>query len=179
MATTRLPMRHLREIFRQKLVLGLAHRAIAQSVGVSLGAVATALSRAHTVGLDWEQVEQLGDDALEERLYGARGGRRTDRAPLPDPAQLHLGLRKTGVTLQLLHLEYLESNPNGYRYTAFCEHYSRWLATRSPTMRQVHHGGAKLFVDYSGKKPVIVDRKTGEVIEVELLYPLGAPRLET
>jgi len=41
MATTRLPMRHLREIFRQKFVLGLAHRAIAQSVGVSLGAAAS------------------------------------------------------------------------------------------------------------------------------------------
>jgi hypothetical protein len=109
-------MRHLREIFRQKFVLGLAHRAIAQSVGVSLGAVATALSRARNVGLNWEQVEQLGDDALEERLYGGRGGRRTDRAPLPEPAQLHLELRKTGVTLQLLHLEYLENNPNGYRH---------------------------------------------------------------
>ena len=175
MATTRLPMRHLREIFRQKFVLGLAHRAIAQSVGVSLGAVATALARARAVGLDWAQVQELGDDVLEQRLYGGRGGRRTDRAPLPDPAQLHVELRRTGVTLQLLHLEYLENNPNGYRYTAFCEHYSRWLATRSPTMRQVHHAGAKLFVDYSGKKPVIVDRNTGEVIEVELFVAvLGA-----
>jgi transposase len=168
-------MRHLREIFRQKWVLGLAHRAIAQSVGISLGAVSTALARARTVGLDWAKVEQLEDDALEQRVYGGRGGRRTDRAPLPDPAQLHLELRKTGVTLQLLHLEYLEGNPNGYRYTAFCEHYSRWLATRSPTMRQVHHAGAKLFVDYSGKKPVIVDRATGEVTEVELFVAvLGA-----
>jgi len=41
--------------------------------------------------------------------------------------------------------------------------------------RQVHHAGAKLFVDYSGKRPVIVDRKTGELIEVELFVAvLGA-----
>jgi hypothetical protein len=73
-------------MFRQKFVLGLAHRAIAQSVGVSLGAVATALARARTVGLDWAQVQELGDDTLEQRLYGGRGGRRADRAPLPDPA---------------------------------------------------------------------------------------------
>jgi transposase len=175
MATTRLPMRQLREIFRQKFELGLAHRAIARSVGVSLGAVATAVSRARTMGLGWAQVEALGDDALEERLYGGRGGKRADRAPLPDAAQLHIELRRTGVTLQLLHLEYLERNPNGYRYTAFCAHYSRWLATRSPPMRQVHLAGAKLFVDYSGKKPVIVDSKTGEVTEVELFVGvLGA-----
>ncbi len=36
MATTRLPMRHLREIFRLKFVLGLAHRASAQSVGARM-----------------------------------------------------------------------------------------------------------------------------------------------
>jgi transposase len=175
MATTRLPMRHLREICRQKLELGLSHRAIARSVEVSLGAVATALSRARAVGLDWSQVQALDDDALEERLYGGRGGKRTDRAPLPDPAQLHVELRRTGVTLQLLHLEYLENNPTGYRYTAFCGHYSQWLATRSPSMRQVHRAGEKLFVDYSGKKPVLVDGKTGEVTEVELFVGvLGA-----
>jgi transposase len=174
MATTRLPMRHLREIFRQKLELELSHRAIAQSVGVSLGAVATTLSRAHALGLDWTQVQALDDDALEQRLYGGRG-KRAERAPLPDPAQLHVELRRTGVTLQLLHLEYLETQPNGYRYTAFCEHYSRWLATRRPSMRQVHRAGAKLFVDYSGKRPVIVDGKTGEVTEVELFVAvLGA-----
>jgi transposase len=42
-------------------------------------------------------------------------------------------------------------------------------------MRQVHHGGDKLFVDYSGKKPQLIDPKTGEVTEVELFVAaLGA-----
>jgi transposase len=42
-------------------------------------------------------------------------------------------------------------------------------------MRQVHRAGGKLFVDYSGKKPVVVDPKTGEVTEVELFVAvLGA-----
>jgi transposase len=35
-------------------------------------------------------------------------------------------------------------------------------------MRQVHRAGEKLFVDYSGNKPRIVDPQTGEVTEVEL-----------
>jgi transposase len=112
---------------------------------------------------------------LEERLYGARGGKRTGRAPLPDPAYLHVELRRTGVTLQLLHLEYLEQQPTGYRYTAFCAHYNQWLATQRTSMRQVHHGGDKLFVDYSGNKPHVVDPATGEVTEVELfIAALGA-----
>jgi transposase len=127
------------------------------------------------VGLDWTQIQTLSDEALDERLYGQRGGKRQGRAPLPDPAHLHVELRRPGVTLQLLHLEYLESHASGYRYTSFCGHYKAWLAKQSPTMRQVHEGGDKLFVDYSGKKPRIVDPATGEVIEVELFVAvLGA-----
>ena len=42
-------------------------------------------------------------------------------------------------------------------------------------MRQVHRAGEKLFVDYAGKKPRIIDATTGEVIEVELFVAvLGA-----
>lgn len=42
-------------------------------------------------------------------------------------------------------------------------------------MRQVHRAAEKLFVDYSGKKPGIVDAKNGEFIEVELFVAvLGA-----
>jgi transposase len=48
----------------------------------------------------------------------------------------------------LLYLEYLEPHPDGYRYTRFCDLYRRWLKRRGLTMRQVHHAGEKLFVDY-------------------------------
>jgi hypothetical protein len=79
------------------------------------------------------------------------------------------------VTLQLLHLEYLERHPDGYRYTKFCGVYQEWLERRAPTMRQVHVAGDKMFVDYSGKKPHYVEPTTGEVIEVELFVAvLGA-----
>ncbi|MDI1437691.1 IS21 family transposase [Polyangium sorediatum] len=174
MATERLRMRHVREILRQKLVLGRSNRQVSASLQVSSGAVSGAVTRARTLGLDWEKIAALGDDALEERLYGPRNVKRAGR-PLPDPAYLHVELRRPGVTLQLLHLEYLEQHPNGYRYTAFCRHYNEWLDQQRPTMRQVHQGGDKLFVDYSGNKPRIVDPTTGEVTEVELFVAvLGA-----
>ena len=42
-------------------------------------------------------------------------------------------------------------------------------------MRQLHKAGDKLFQDFSGKKPCIVDRQTGARIEVELYVAvLGA-----
>ena len=79
------------------------------------------------------------------------------------------------MTLELLHLEYLEQHPDGYRYTQFCAYYRDWVKKHRLSMRQVHRGGEKLFVDFSGKKPHIVDARTGELIEVELFVAvLGA-----
>jgi transposase len=167
-------MRNTKEILRQKWVLGRSHREVARSVGVSAGAVGAAISRATAAGLDWPGVESLAEDALEAQLYPRVAGA-ADARPRPDCAHLHVERRKPGVTLALLHVEYLEQHPNGYRYTQFCDIYRNWLKRHRLSMRQVHLGGDKVFVDYSGKKPHIVDPKTGECIEVELFVAaLGA-----
>ena len=173
MATERLSMRKNREILRHKWALGRSHREVAASVGVSLGAVTAAEQRARAAGLDWVTIESLTDEALEVRLYGTAAADR--RRPLPDPAWIHTERKRPGVTLELLHHEYLERYPGGYAYTQFCEHYRRWCGERRLSMRQVHHAGEKLFVDYAGKKPHLTDPATGEVREVELFVAvLGA-----
>lgn len=174
MAGRRLSMRRTREILRQKWALGRSHRAVAQSLGVSTGAVSAALARARAAELSWEVVEELGERELEHQLYrSARGG--ASARPLPDWSEIHRELGRKGVTLQLLHLEYLERHPDGYAYTQFCDYYRRWRGQQKRSMRQVHRAGEKLFVDYSGKKPEIVDPTSGEVHEVELfLAVLGA-----
>jgi transposase len=167
-------MRQIREILRQKWILGCSHRQVAQSLHVSLGTISGVVQRAQGAGLDWPQVEALPEDALEARLYGGRvlpGAAR----PLPDFAALHAERRQPGVTLELLHLEYLQQHPAGYRYTQFCGLYRRWLARRGLSMRQIHRASEKLFVDYAGKKPTLVDPVTGARREVELFVAvLGA-----
>lgn len=175
MAAERLSMRQLKEVLRQKWVLGRSHRQIATSIGISAGSVGGALCRATAAGLDWKQVEALDEATLEARLYGPPEGTAGTNRPLPDPAYIHAERSRPGVTLELLHLEYLEKHPDGYRYTQFCEVYRRWCKRRRLSMRQVHVAGEKVFVDYSGKQPRIVDPKTGEVIAVELFVAvLGA-----
>lgn len=168
-------MRQVKEVLRQKWVLGRSHRKIARSIGISAGSVGDTLRRAKHAGLtDWRVIAELSEEALEQRLYGPKESGSAAR-PLPDPAMLDIELRRKGVTLQLLHVEYLEMHPNGYRYTQFCQHYKNWKKRQGPTMRQVHRAGEKMFVDYSGDKPRIVDRVTGEVSEVELFVAvLGA-----
>lgn len=169
-------MRSSREIVRQKWLLGRTHREIANSVGVSVGAVSLALARATTAELTWEIVETLDDAELEQRLYPSLVA--ATQRPEPDCVWIHRERRRPGVTLELLHHEYLERHPDGLRYTTFCDRYREWLGRRGLVMRQVHAAGDKAFIDYSGKKARIVDASTGELVEVELFVAvLGASNL--
>jgi len=174
MAAKRLPMRRLREILRLKYECALPHRAIASACGVGAGTVSKYVGRALRAGLSWPLPEDLDDAQLEARLFSLPPTRGVPR-PQPDAAWVHRELKRPGVTLQLLWLEYLQVHPDGYRYSQFCEHYHRFARTLSPSMRQVHRAGEKAFVDFSGQRPEIVDRRTGEVRPVELFVgALGA-----
>ena len=169
-------MRNCREIVRQKWLLGRSYRSISASVGVSVGAVSLALTRATDAKLTWEAVQGLDDAQLEARLYPSVVA--AAARPEPDCTWIHRERHRAGVTLELLHHEYLERHPDGLRYTTFCDRYRDWLGRRGLVMRQVHVAGDKAFIDYSGKKARIVDPTTGEVIEVELFVAtLGASNL--
>ena len=173
MATERLRMHVLREIIRQKLALGRSHRQVAAAVGVSAGKVASVYADARSLGIDAAAVEAMTDAELAARMYPKTAS--SCVRPEPDCARLHLELRRRAVTLALLHVEYLAEQPQGLRYTAFCERYREWLKRQSPVMRQVHLAGDKLFVDYSGMKAELVHPLTGEVTQVELFVAvLGA-----
>lgn len=174
MATERLTMRRIREILRQKWMLQRSHREVARSLELSPGSVANVVERAMAAGMDLALVETMSDAELDGKLYVERP-KRAQARPLPDPLYVHDEYQKVGVTLELLHQEYIEQNPGGYRYTQFCIAYRDWLAKRRLSMKQVHKGGEKLFVDYSGKRPQIVSMFTGECTPVELFVcALGA-----
>ena len=166
-------MHVLREILRQKLVLGRSHREVVASAGVSLGKVSAVMARAHSLGLCAAAVEEMTDAELDAGLYPKATA--ASLRPEPDCAALHLELRRKGVTLALLHVEFVELYPGGLGYSAFCDRYREWAKRQSPVMRQVHLAGDKLFVDYAGMRPKIFDPQTGEVVEVELFVAvLGA-----
>ena len=176
MATERLSMRESREILRQKWVLKRSHRDVSKSVGVATGTISNVLARATEAGLlDFDSVERLGDEDLDRRLNCSAVIEQEPTRAEPDCEWIHAERHRKGVTLALLHVEFLERHPDGLRYTAFCDRYRAWLARRGLVMRQHHAAGDKMFVDFSGMRPRIVDRATGEVTEVELFVAvLGA-----
>jgi transposase len=170
----RLAMHRVREILRLRWVLKLGVRQAAAAAGVGRSVVSKTSNRAERSGLSWEAVEALSDAELEAKLYGVPQPQAAARAE-PDPVYIHTELRRTGVTLELLHLEYLQAHPDGYRYTAYCDRYRAWQKKRGVWMRQLHRAGDKSFVDYSGKRPFLTDPQTGERVYVELFVGvLGA-----
>ena len=172
-------MRQVREVLRHKWELGLSHRETSRALDVSVGAISEMLARARDAGVvAFESVRELSESALEARLYPCVSPPPSEVRALPDFPWIHRERRRPGVTLELLHQEYLESHPTGYRYTQFCEHYRKWCVCYRLSMRQVHVAGEKSFVDYAGKRPQVVNPLTGERTFVELFIGvLGASNL--
>ena len=176
MPALRLLMRKIREILRLKHEQGLSHRAIAQACSIGVGTVTLYLQRTARLGVGWPLPAELDDATLEAQLF-SRAAPVRHRAR-PDCAYIHRERKRDGVTLQLLWEEYAQVHPDGYRYTQFCEIYRQWARRLRPSMRQVHRAGEKTFIDFSGKRPAVVDPRTGEARRVELFVAvLGASSL--
>lgn len=73
-------------------------------------------------------------------------------------------LIKTGVTRQILWIEYKESNPEGYNYSQYCYHLSEHLRHKEVVMHIDHKAGEAIMIDFAGKKLSYVDAHSGEVI---------------
>jgi transposase len=170
MPAERTAMREVREVLRLKFVGGVPTREIARRLGVAASTVRATLRRFAAAGLNWPLPEEMTDAVLEARLFSNAGTKQGHRRLVePDWAAIQRELKRKHVTLQILWDEYIEREPQGYRYSRFCELYRSWEAKLPVTMRQTHVGGDKLFVDYAGDTvPVIIDRLTGEIRRAQI-----------
>src|SRR5579863_2072932 len=176
------PMRKVREILRLRFERGLSQRQISASTGVSKGAVNDYMKRAAAAGVTRDIARTLDDGEVEARLFRLIGRNEPPRRVPIDLPWVHRELRRTGMTLQQLWIEYrdgavigLPSSGAPYGYSQFCDLYSDFRQRADLSMRQVHRAGEKVFIDYSGKKPRIWSTETGEGIEVEIYVAvLGA-----
>ena len=175
MPTERISMRNIREILRLHFALGLKKRQIGLSCNLAHSTIGKYLKKANEAGLSWPLPEDLDDKTLEEMLNAPDATQKAPCRPLPPMEEIHSELRKKGVTLQLLWLEYREIHSEGYHYTQFCEYYHRWKKSLDISLRQEHRAGEKMFLDFCGKTIPIFDPFTGESIEAQIFVAvLGA-----
>lgn len=176
MVQERLSMRKIREVLRLKWECKLPNRAISRSCNVGYGSVYEYIHRAQHAGLSWPLPDGLGDDDLYRLLFpDAHRDHRNVFRPMPDWSVAHAELRKKGVTLKLLWIEYRERHPDGYSYSQYCQQYTQWTGRLKPTLRQHHAAGEKCFVDYAGPTVSVTDPGTGEVRQASIFVGvLGA-----
>jgi transposase len=176
MANPRISLRKLKDVLRLRHTAGLSYRQIATSLQIAYGAVVRYLRRAEAAGLTWPLPKGRSEEELEAPLFGARVPHDRAARSAPDFATIHQELQRKGVTLQLLWEEYRASSTGPhYSYPQFCARYRTWRQTLNRSLRQVHHAGEKLFVDYCGPTVPVIDGLTGAVRPAQIFVAvLGA-----
>jgi hypothetical protein len=92
------------------------------------------IKRFQAAGLTWPLSEEMTDAVLEAKLFADAGTKQGHRRQVePDRASIHRELKRKHVTLSILWDEYVERNPEGYRYSRFCELYRSWEGKLSVT----------------------------------------------
>src|SRR5277367_4393934 len=179
MPTKRLTMRRIHRLMTLRFGAGATTRAISRELGISHSTVREYLPQIAAAGITWPLPAELSDGELEQRLCvngGVRAGARHHVEP--DWAVVARELKRPGVNLLILWEEYRASHSDGYAYSRYCQLFREFERRLSPSMRQNHVAGDKVFVDFSGKRVPIIDPATGVIREAEIFVAvLGASNL--
>ena len=171
-----LKMQRVREILRL-LEAGLNQSEISESVGSARSSVQKYIRLAQAHGVSFADAKSLDDAALQERLGGKTPGRKPGGSTLPknEYEKIDKELARKGITLALLWQEWSASNVVNTSYSTFCRSYNRWARTKKVTLRQQYQPGEKVLIDYAGVMMPVVNRDTGEEIQVPIFVGvLGA-----
>ena len=149
----------------------LSISSIATTRHMSRHSVSDVFNIADKKGIRYSDICHL-DDAEVYRLFYPEKYANESMYGDPDYEHVHQELKRVGVTLKLLHEEYVDrcqrdgEIPMGK--TKFNEGYSEYTIANKLTNHIEHKPGEKAEVDWSGKTMHYVDTSTGEIITVYL-----------
>ncbi len=168
MAGKLMNMSKVKQIIRLR-TQGVAIQTISRSLDISRNTVKKYL---RLVEVNKHSIDELlgkEDEELEALLFNPD--------PVSEERYQHLmemfpyiekELKRTGVNRWILWAEYKEKHLDGYSYPHFCAALRQWMGTKGATMHFEHTPADKMFIDFAGKKLHWIDRKTGEVNDVEV-----------
>jgi transposase len=172
-------MRKIKEVMRLRFELKLGYQQIGRSCAIAVSTVHKYLKRAEAAGLSWPLPDGWDEARVDAAVFPRPEASAAEKNPVRtalDCTAIHEQLRSNKyVTLQLLWEEYRQANPDGYRYSRFCELYQRWRSKLDVVLRQEHKAGEKMFVDWAGATIPVYDRHTGQAWQAPLFVAaLGA-----
>ncbi len=170
----KISMLKIKEVLRLQHDSKLSARKISRALNLSHTVVNQYVKRFKSLNYGYAEFMMLSDREIVNKLFNLES--KPSKYSIPNWSQVHKELSNKIVTLELLHEEYVTLNPDGhYGYTWFCNNYKKYAKKISPSMRQVHKAGEKVFIDFSGVRVPIADPLTGEVKYAEIFVAvLGA-----
>ena len=170
-------MSKIKEVLRLKYLNLLSNRQIQTITGVSRNSIANYANSFNEMNLSLDNTLKLEDEEVEQLFHSKKPlvSKISTTTVEIDWNNIHQELCKKGMTRKLLYEEISVSNPNIYSYSQFNRYYNKFVKTVNPSMRQIHYGGDKLFIDYSGLTMPIVNQRTGEINKAQIFVTvLGA-----
>ena len=150
---------------------GMSRSAIASTRKISRNSVSEVFNIADERHICFNDVRGMTDEEAYRLFYPDKYVNEI-MYKQPDYEYVHNELKKVGVTLKLLHEEYVEKCheedqiPMGR--TKFNEGYTEYTVENHLTNHLEHKPGERCEVDWSGPTMHYVDRDTGEIIKVYL-----------
>ena len=163
-----------KDIITKHFALGMSGMAIAESLGASPSGVndfLRAFKACQT--LEYPLPEGITNYGIAEAVYGKKpaltGRDLSYEAPDYAAVEKEMSSRKN-MTLVVLWNRYAKRCRDGglkfYSYRQFCENYAKWCEQNKETLHFNAVIGQKMEVDFAGKTFRLVDRLTGDVVEI-------------
>jgi len=170
-------MSKIKEVLRLKYLNQLSNRQIQSITGVSRNSVANYMKIYLELDTSIDEILALSDKDLEDLFHPQKISKTKIKKSTYEPnwSEVQQELTRKGMTRKLLYEEIKENNPDIYSYSQFNRNYKKHVKLLNPSMRQIHYGGDKLFIDYSGLTMPIVDQITGNISKAQIFVSvLGA-----
>ena len=148
---------------------GLSRSTIAKSHKMAKKSVCSVFDRADELDIGYDDVADKDDDEVYRLVFPEKFC--TERIfEQPDWDYVHKELGRTGVTLLLLHAEYVDSceQTGGVfmSYATFCREYDSYVVSRDLTSHIERKAGRSVEVDWVGDTMEVCDPDTGELHRV-------------
>lgn len=143
-------IKNVKQVCQRILCTGENNNEIAQLLGIGYNTVKRYRAQVTSLGLQWKDLEGLTEEQVA--IVFNKPAVVKGRFVQPDWACIHKEMGRKGVTLRLLHEEYLGSvEGKKMSESAFRRAYKQYKKRIAPSMRQERSPGEALFLDYSGK----------------------------
>lgn len=151
---------------------GHSQRAISRISGIHRNTIKDYFTRINQISKSYPELLKLSDGELSELVYPLIKEHQPDAREqvLQEKIKHYIAeLGRRGVTRQLLWEEYIAGQPDGYKYSRFCEYLSQYKTRHQVTLNLIHLPADRFEIDFAGHPLHYVDPSTGELVACPVL----------